>query len=1097
MPIEAAGANVTADGIATSDRGTYAFQPPAAFFAAGPPAAGVNVFNIVDYGAVASAIFDNRDAIQTAIQAAHDAGGGIVYVPPGTYGIGPAFRADGITPDPTAGGVRLLDNVFLKGAGMGASSLRVIDGGNQSITGIVRSPSGETTDNFGLADLTLDGNRANNPTGKTDGFYCGVTPGSTDTCSDVYVLRVAATNCRGYGFDPHEQTHRLTIQDCVASGNAIDGFTLDYQVDGAFIGNVAVNNDRHGFNIVTTTNDCVFTDNTSHDNGGAGIVVQRGSENIPGPHNLLIEGGEIYGNQSDGVRIVYSNDVRVAGVDIHDNGRNGVRIEGSSHVTLDGNTLTNDSRLNTSTSVVNGSTVGTNAEVYIVQGNDTAGASGTLIPSNFNLISNNVITETAAVVAPYGVREAAGLVNSNQVIDNTISGTGTSVVLLVGADTMLVHHGGAGADTVTGGPGHDYITGGLGNDRLNGGAGDDVLDGGGGTDSLRGGLGNDLYIVDQPGTTIFEAADAGFDRVETSLSSLTLTSNVEQLSYTGNGTFVGNGNSLNNIITGGAGNDTLNGNAGDDTLIGLGGTNTLSGGTGNDTYYVNGGADIIVEGVTAGFDTQYTNFSGTTTIAANVEQLVLYGNATAGAGSAGNDILIAVSAVGPVVLDAGTGNDVLYGSAGADTIIGGSGNDVLIGLAGTNFVDGGAGDDVYLSSSGVDIIVEAVGGGFDTEFTDFAGTTTIAANVEQLVLYGAATIGLGSTENDVLIAVGADGPVVLDAGAGNDVLYGGAAADNLFGGAGNDTLIGLGGVNVMDGGAGDDVYLSNSAFDVINEAADGGFDTQITDFSGTTTMTANVEQLVLYGAATGGTGSAGDDMLIAVGASGPVTLDGGAGNDILYGSSAADNLFGGSGNDTLIGLGSANFMDGGAGDDVYLSSSGDDLIIEAVGGGFDTQITDFTGTTTIAANVEQLVLNGGATIGLGSAGNDVLIAVGAAGAVTLDAGAGNDVIYGSTAGDLLTGGAGDDYIIGYGGNDLMDFRNAGSGADTIADFDSDAAGGQDLIDVSGRGFGAASIGSEIVIAADTDGFAKITIGTDTIKLAGVAVADITANDFIF
>ena len=223
MPIETAGANVTADSLTV--HATYAFAPPADFFQAGAPTAGPGVYNILSFGAVASASFDNRDAIQAAVQAAHDAGGGIVYVPTGTYGIGAAFKSDGVTPDPSAGGIKLLDNVFLKGDGIGASSLRVMDGEDQAITGIVRSASGVITNNFGLADLTLDGNRANNPTAKVDGFYCGVLPGGTDACSDVYVLRVAATNCTGYGFDPHEQTQRLTIEDSVGSHNGLDGFT--------------------------------------------------------------------------------------------------------------------------------------------------------------------------------------------------------------------------------------------------------------------------------------------------------------------------------------------------------------------------------------------------------------------------------------------------------------------------------------------------------------------------------------------------------------------------------------------------------------------------------------------------------------------------------------------------------------------------------------------------------------------------------------------------------------------------------------------------------------------------------------------------------
>ena len=70
--------------------------------------------------------------------------------------------------------------------------------------------------------------------------------------------------------------------------------------------------------------------------------------------------------------------------------------------------------------------------------------------------------------------------------------------------------------------------------------------------------------------------------------------NVENLTYTGVDAdqFVGTGNALNNVITGGdladtlsglAGNDTLNGGLGNDTLnggdgIGNGGDDTLNGG---------------------------------------------------------------------------------------------------------------------------------------------------------------------------------------------------------------------------------------------------------------------------------------------------------------------------------------------------------------------------------------------------------------------------------------------------------------------------------------------------------------------------------------
>ncbi|MFT7467600.1 MAG: Ca2+-binding RTX toxin-like protein, partial [Candidatus Pseudothioglobus sp.] len=133
---------------------------------------------------------------------------------------------------------------------------------------------------------------------------------------------------------------------------------------------------------------------------------------------------------------------------------------------------------------------------------------------------------------------------------------------------------------VVGGAGNDILGGGLGDDRLEGGAGDDVLNGNQGADIMLGGSGNDIYIVDNVGDVVVEGVNAGVDRVHTLLSSYTLGTNLENLSYAGVSAFVGTGNALANTITGGAGNDVLTGGAGNDTLIG---------GLGNDTFMFGAG----------------------------------------------------------------------------------------------------------------------------------------------------------------------------------------------------------------------------------------------------------------------------------------------------------------------------------------------------------------------------------------------------------------------------------------------------------------------------------------------------------------------------
>ena len=85
---------------------------------------------------------------------------------------------------------------------------------------------------------------------------------------------------------------------------------------------------------------------------------------------------------------------------------------------------------------------------------------------------------------------------------------------------------------------------------------------------MAGGAGNDIYIVDNVGDVVSEAAGAGTDTIKTTLLSKTLGANVENLTFIGAGNFTGTGNTLNNVITGSSGNDTLNGGAGNDTLRG-------------------------------------------------------------------------------------------------------------------------------------------------------------------------------------------------------------------------------------------------------------------------------------------------------------------------------------------------------------------------------------------------------------------------------------------------------------------------------------------------------------------------------------------------
>ena len=173
----------------------------------------------------------------------------------------------------------------------------------------------------------------------------------------------------------------------------------------------------------------------------------------------------------------------------------------------------------------------------------------------------------------------------------------------------------------------------------------------GGTDTLIGGTGNDTYVVANAGDVIIENGGGGTDTVRTALASYTLGANLENLAFTGIGNFSGTGNTLANVITGGAGNDTLNDG-------GVGGTDTLIGGTGNDTYVVANAGDVIIENGGGGTDTVQTTLNSYT-LGSNLENLTFIGTTP----------FIGVGNTLANVLTAGVASGQLTGGLGADTFV--------------------------------------------------------------------------------------------------------------------------------------------------------------------------------------------------------------------------------------------------------------------------------------------------------------------------------------------------------------------------------------------------------------------------------------------
>lgn len=215
----------------------------------------------------------------------------------------------------------------------------------------------------------------------------------------------------------------------------------------------------------------------------------------------------------------------------------------------------------------------------------------------------------------------ANLLDGGEGADTLIGGAGDDTYIVDNIGDVVSESSGAGIDTVLSSVSHtlsdnvenltltgtasiagignaqdNVLQGNSGDNQLLGGEGDDWLDGGIGADSLAGGTGNDTYVVDNAGDQVIESADEGIDTVRASVS-YSLSSNVENLELTGSADIDGNGNALDNVISGNSGNsgnNTLDGGAGNDRFVfGLG--------SGNDRIVDNLGLDVlrVTSGLTA------------------------------------------------------------------------------------------------------------------------------------------------------------------------------------------------------------------------------------------------------------------------------------------------------------------------------------------------------------------------------------------------------------------------------------------------------------------------------------------------------------------
>lgn len=467
-----------------------------------------------------------------------------------------------------------------------------------------------------------------------------------------------------------------------------------------------------------------------------------------------------------------------------------------------------------------------------------------------------------------------------------------------------------------------------------------------------------------------------------------------------------NGTSDADIYTGGSENDWIDGASDNDKLSGGGGNDIISGGSGADSLS-GGEGDDQLSSSSLGFIITYPLSHGVSfDIDAEVDTLV---------GGSGDDYFFAGYRDN---VDGGTqgsfGNRLFISFQGATSgvnadfrLLHSQDSIVIDGATITNIQNIG-----YLEGSNYDDFLAPIDTYYPSGGPIFGrgGNDTIIADY-----YAGWGEGIwGGDGDDDIDATGAQYGPEIHGEAGNDIIrMGSGLGDIAYGGDGDDTI--SGGGTIYAGSGNDVVILAASYYGTITYGEDGDDE--------------------IRGAADGNAIAGGD---------GADTLTGGEGIDTLVSGSFTgqydltstydiesqiDQLTGGGGND-LLSIGYGDVADGGSGiDGLRLSlagaTSGVSIDLSAITGS-----QPFTGAGGSIVNIERLERLGGSSYA------DIIIVGTQSELVTIDGGAGDDVITssnssvqfsGGTGADRFVSGVAGDHFDGGDGFDAVDYRQAIAG----------------------------------------------------------------------
>jgi Ca2+-binding RTX toxin-like protein len=546
------------------------------------------------------------------------------------------------------------------------------------------------------------------------------------------------------------------------------------------------------------------------------------------------------------------------------------------------------------------------------------------------------------------------------------------------------------------------------------------------------------------------------------------------------------------VINAGAGNDSINastlvadvtrltidGGAGDDTIVGSRGADVLVGGEGNDFIDGRQGNDVARLG--AGDDTFLWNLGDGSDIVEGDAgtDTMLFNGADIGENidiSANGGRVSFVRDVASITMDLNSVEVInFHALGGADNIVVGD-------LTGTGVTD-------------VNIDLTGPLGGSDANIDSVfvigaqgADVISIAGNASEVTIDGlSADVSIAApdaTDHLTIDGLGGDDVInasYLDAGTVQLTLNGGLGADTLIGSQGDDIIFGGDGNDVALMGAGDDTFVWNPGDDNDTVEGQSGFDALV--FNG-----ANIAEKVDISANGGRVIMTRDVANIVMDLNGVEHI----GFNALGGvdTIVINDLSGTDATEVAINLAASGGAGDGQADTVTVNATNGEDVVLVFGDSSGVSVfglsTTINVTGTEAAN-DRIVIST-------QDGDDVIdasgVAVGTVG-LTLNGGAGNDIIIGSAGDDILIGGDGDDILIGGGGNDIFD---GGRGDNTILQGFVAGAGTDDKLDLTNRGF---SFDWLMAYATEVDGSTMLDLGDQHITLSGVAMNSLHQDDFL-